>query len=154
MEILRALIYSCLLAEMSKSVNLPRLKYRLPFLTFANLSTLANPDECAPADPQGTEMRDTEALGFVMLQLMERGRSRDERLALDHPDKWSPEADRFLQSTVSNSAKQLLSVRLLNPRSVCFLIVSARILEEFASERGTCEVGWLRSDIVPHPILS
>jgi hypothetical protein len=53
---------------------------------------------------------DTAALGFVMLQLMERGSRRRERPALEHPDKWSPQADKFLQLTASNSARELLSV--------------------------------------------
>jgi hypothetical protein len=99
-------------------------------------------------------MRDTEALGFVMLQLMERGRSRRERLALEHPDNWSPQADKFLQSTASSSAKLLLSVRDLNPLFGYVLTVSAHVLEEFTAERGTCELGWLCSDIFTHPILS
>lgn len=120
MEILHAPIYSCLFAETLKSVNLLDKKYCLPFLAFANLPTRANPDGCVHIDPQSPEMRDTEALGFVMLQLMERGRSRPgpERLASECPDKWSPQADNFLQLTASNSAKQLLSVRLLTSRSV------------------------------------
>jgi hypothetical protein len=123
-------------------------------LAFANLSIRANPDRCVRIDPQSPEMCDTEALGFVMLQLMERGRGHRERLTLEHPDKWSPQADKFLQATASNSAKKLLLVRLLNPQFVHVLIVSARILEEFTAKRGTCELGWLRSDILAHPILS
>ncbi|CZR65351.1 uncharacterized protein PAC_15251 [Phialocephala subalpina] len=71
---------------------------------------VANPEGCINIGPRSPEMReDTEALGFVMLQLMERGSRRRERLALEHPDKWSPQADKFLQSTASNSARELLS---------------------------------------------
>jgi hypothetical protein len=46
-------------------------------------------------------------LGFVMLQLMERGSRRRERPALEYPDKWSPQADKFLQLKASNSAREL-----------------------------------------------
>ena len=56
---------------------------------------------------------DTEALGFVMLQLMERGSRRRERLVLEHPDKWSSQADKFLQLIALSSAKELLSVSSL-----------------------------------------
>ncbi|KAH8772387.1 kinase-like domain-containing protein [Hyaloscypha finlandica] len=59
---------------------------------------VANPEGCINVGPRSPEMReDIEALGFVMLQLMERGSRRRERLALEHPDKWSPQADKFLQ---------------------------------------------------------
>jgi hypothetical protein len=57
--------------------------------------------------------KDAEALGFVMLQLMERGSSHRDALALKDPDRWSPQADGFLRLTVSNSAKELLSVSQL-----------------------------------------
>lgn len=97
---------------------------------------------------------DTTALGLVMLQLMERGSRRRERLALEHPDKWSPQAAKFLQSTASSSAKELLSVSYLNPQFLYVLIVPARFLEEFTTKGGACEPGWLCSDILAHPILS
>jgi hypothetical protein len=61
------------------------------------------------------QRKDTEALGFVMLQLMERGSDPHGRLALEHPDKWSEQAEKFLHLTASSSAKELLSVRDLNP---------------------------------------
>jgi hypothetical protein len=57
---------------------------------------------------------DTKALGFVMLQLMERGSIRRERLVLQHPDKWSARADKFLSIAASSTAKALLSVRASN----------------------------------------
>jgi hypothetical protein len=73
---------------------------------------------------------DIEALGFVMLQLMERGSRRRERLALEHPDKWSPQADKFLQLILSSSARELLSVNYLNPQFVYLLIVLAYFLKD------------------------
>ncbi|KAH8587517.1 hypothetical protein B0O99DRAFT_398280 [Bisporella sp. PMI_857] len=55
---------------------------------------------CITISPRSPEMReDTEAVGFVMLQLMERASRRRERLALEHPDKWSSHADKFLLNT-------------------------------------------------------
>ena len=84
---------------------------------------------------------DTAALGLVMLQLIERGSRRRERLALEHPDKWSPQADKFLQSTASSSAKELLSVSYLGPQFLYVLIVPARFLEEFTTKGGACEPG-------------
>ena len=76
------------------------------------------------------EMRkDTEALGFVMLQLMERGSSSHGRLAFKHPDKWSQQAEKFLHLTASSSAKELLSVSDLNSYFLHVLIVLAYFLE-------------------------
>ena len=98
--------------------------------------------------------QDTEALGFVMLQLMERGSRRRERLALDHPDKWSPHADKFLQAIAFSSAKKLISVSHLNPQFRYVLIIPARFFEEFTTKGGACKPGWLCSDILAHSILS
>ena len=97
---------------------------------------------------------DFKSHGFVMLQLMERGSRRRERLALEHPDKWSPQADKFLQSIESSSAKELLSVSYLNPQFLYILIAPARFLEEFTTKGRACKPGWLCSDILAHPILS
>jgi hypothetical protein len=58
---------------------------------------------------------DTKALGFVMLELMERGSSYCGKLALEYPDKWSPQAGMFLELVVSNLAKELLLASYLNP---------------------------------------
>lgn len=97
---------------------------------------------------------DTEALGFVMLELMERGSSYRGKLALEYPDKWSPQAGMFLESAASNSAKELLSVSYLNPQFLYLLIVLAYLLEAFTTKRGACEVGGLCSSILAHTILS
>jgi hypothetical protein len=97
---------------------------------------------------------DIEALGFVMLQLMERGSRRRERLALEHPDKWSPQADKFLQLIPSSSARELLSVNYLNPQFVYLLIVLAYFFEGFTTKRGARETDCLCSNILAHTILS
>jgi hypothetical protein len=57
---------------------------------------------------------DTKALGFVMLQLIERGSIRRERLVLQYPDKWLARADKFFSIVASSTAKALLSVRASN----------------------------------------
>jgi hypothetical protein len=54
--------------------------------------------------------KDTKALGFVLLKLMERGSTHRDPLALKDPDRWSPQADAFLKLTASKSAKELLLV--------------------------------------------
>ena len=96
---------------------------------------------------------DTEALGFVILELIERGSSYYRKLALEHPDKSSPQAGMFLESAVSNSAKELLSVSYLSPHLLYLLIVLACLLEVFTTKRGACEVGRLCSSILAHTIL-
>jgi hypothetical protein len=65
---------------------------------------------------------------------MERGSIRRERLALEHPDKWSPHADKFLQSTASSSAKELLSVSYFESLIRACSDISARFLEEFTTK--------------------
>jgi hypothetical protein len=49
---------------------------------------------------------DVEALGKMMVQLMERG-TENERLGLQHPDRWSMEAVRFLPLTMTASPSEL-----------------------------------------------
>ncbi|PVH69597.1 hypothetical protein DL98DRAFT_168683 [Cadophora sp. DSE1049] len=49
---------------------------------------VANPEGRINIGPRNPEMREyTKALGFVMLQLMERSSRWRERLALEHPGK-------------------------------------------------------------------
>lgn len=86
-------------------------------------------------------------------QFMERGRSRHERPALEHPNRRSPQADRFLQLTASSWTKQLLLVRHLNLQSVYMLIVSTPLPRE-CTKWGACELSRVCSDIFSYPILS
>ncbi|KAH6698235.1 kinase-like domain-containing protein, partial [Leptodontidium sp. MPI-SDFR-AT-0119] len=76
---------------------------------------IANPEGCINIGLRSNGLRkDTEALGFVMLQLMERGSRPRGRLALEHPDRWSQQTDKFLHLTASSSAKELLLHAFLN----------------------------------------
>jgi hypothetical protein len=89
-----------------------------------------------------------------MLQLMERGSHPRGRLALEHPDRWSQQADKFLHLTASSSAKELLSVSYLNPHFLYVLISLACFLRQLTTKGGACGPGWLCSDILAYPILS
>jgi hypothetical protein len=59
--------------------------------------------------------KDTKALGFMMLELIERGSSYYGKLALEHLDKWSLQVGMFLELVALNLAKELLLVSYLNP---------------------------------------
>ncbi|KAH6704268.1 kinase-like domain-containing protein [Leptodontidium sp. MPI-SDFR-AT-0119] len=116
---------------------------------------IANPEGCFNIDLRSHGLRkDTEALGLVMLQLMERGSYPPGRVALKHPDRWSQQADEFLHLTASSSVKELLLASYLNPHFLFVLIVLACFLKELTTKGGACEPGWLRSDILVYPILS
>lgn len=98
--------------------------------------------------------KDIEAWGFVMLQLVEPGSYPRERLALEHPDRWSQQVEKFLHLIASTSAKELLSVSYLNPHFLYVLNVLACFLDQLTTKGGAGEPDWLCLDILAYPILS
>jgi hypothetical protein len=98
--------------------------------------------------------KDTKALGFVILELIEQGSSYYKKLALEHLDKWFLQVGMFLELAALNLAKELLLVSYLNPQFLYLLIVLAYLLKAFTIKRGACEVSRLYLSILAHTILS
>ncbi|KAI9855636.1 MAG: hypothetical protein M1813_009682 [Trichoglossum hirsutum] len=87
-------------------------------LTPAGVVKIANPESCRKIDQQrGLEkMKDIEALGFVMMRLMEKDKDNS-KFGLDEPDRWSEDAVNFLLLTMSASPEELASHTFLKGSS-------------------------------------
>lgn len=117
--------------------------------TRTEYSTIANQENCRTASPEDRHKHpDVQALGNVMMQVMEKRQRHDDCVGATELHRWAPTVADFLSETLSTSAEELAQVCLSHVGVRTSLTFTASLPSEWMAQGGPPLADIIRSNFI------